>query len=203
MNHVSFVWTTEALIAGAKEETRRHWTAAYAKRFHAGDIVVAIDKDFRYGGKRVGLVVITADPYPENTRDMPCDAYKREGLLWMEEHGQRIRKQHPMAFFKAWRAAAEDVYVVRFKWLGTIQDIACGRSHFGEMGAIAFYLAGQKVCEYVLKNTDPKKDADTREVIIRLKNAYEIEALFHVAKMASDMLSPIIEKRKEILAKPT
>lgn len=138
MNHISYAWTTNALLAGAKEETRRHWTAAYAKRFHAGDIVVAIDKDFRYGGKRVGLVMISADPYPENTRDMPEEAYKREGLEWMAEHGQLIRKQHPRAFFDAWRAAAEDVYVVRFKWLGTKDDLIGALFQLPESGLVTY-----------------------------------------------------------------
>lgn len=57
------------------------------------------------------LSLVTLETY---TRDMPEEAYKREGLAWMAESGLPIRKQHPRAFFDAWRAAAEDVYVVRF-----------------------------------------------------------------------------------------
>jgi hypothetical protein len=180
MNHISYAWTTEALQAGAKEETRRHWTAAYAKRFHAGDIVVAIDKDFRYGGKRVGLVMISADPYPENTRDMPEEAYKREGLEWMAERGQLIRKQHPRAFFDAWRAAAEDVYVVRFEWVGTLEElkgilISCPQSM-----AVTQLPDGDNVTYDDIAN--------------RLRMLLDAPRVFAAMKLMNRLLMPVMEK---------
>jgi hypothetical protein len=120
MMHISFAWTTPALLARRKTCTRRNWSRKHAEKFHGADLAWGLDKSFRFGGRRVAIVQLTVDPYVESTADMPEEDYEAEGLAWMEEQGLLIRGKHPREFWDDWRAAAEPVYVVRLDLLARL-----------------------------------------------------------------------------------
>ena len=122
MKHISFSWTTAALLAGAKTCTRRSWNDAYAKRFHAGDLVAAYDKSPRAGGKQIATIRLTRDPYQEFVRDAPPEDYQREGLAWMEERGVLIQRATPRQFWADWQAANTLEWVIRFEGVKGEQD---------------------------------------------------------------------------------
>ena len=84
---ISMAWTTGAFLADKKSVTRRFWTPKYAAKFHAGDIVDAYDKSPRNGGKKIGLIRLTKDPYPQKLSDMPDDHFEREGgvMYWRDK----------------------------------------------------------------------------------------------------------------------
>ncbi len=124
MKVISFAWTTAALLAGAKTCTRRNWSPNYARKFHKGDLVAAYDRSPRFGGKQVVTIRLTCDPYLENTAKMTSADYDAEGLHWMAENNilmpvsaARGRYVSAQDFFRQWRFAAEDVWVVRFEVL--------------------------------------------------------------------------------------
>jgi hypothetical protein len=111
---IAFAWTTAAFEAGFKNCTRRHWEAEYASRFKPQMVVQGWDRGPRNGGSVKGLLRLTQKPYLENTSIMPDEDYENEGLGWMERQGMTIQGIHPREFWKRWKQAAEDVYVVRF-----------------------------------------------------------------------------------------
>ncbi len=83
---ISFAWTTGAFLAGKKTVTRRFWKSEYAAKFHIGDIVDVYDKSPRNGGKKIGHIRLTRDPYKQKLRDMPDDHFEREGgtMYWRD-----------------------------------------------------------------------------------------------------------------------
>ncbi len=115
MKIISYAWTVPALIARRKVKTRRLWKEKYAKSFHAGDMVQAYDKNPRNGGKRVGIVRLTKDPYQQSTEAMTMQDYEDEGLMYFEEQKLRIQDMTPMDFFLQWKKQAELVWVVEFE----------------------------------------------------------------------------------------
>ena len=84
---LSFAWTTEALLAGRKTCTRRRWSSRHygawrqawreGRREHQ-----AWDKSPRAGGKRVGPIRLTCEPYKERLGDMPEGDVEAEGGMW-------------------------------------------------------------------------------------------------------------------------
>jgi len=82
MKIISFAWTTETLIKRLKTVTRRDWSDNYAKRFHKGDFCKAYDKSPRNGGRGVGIIRLTDEPYKEPLSAMSDDEEKAEGGLW-------------------------------------------------------------------------------------------------------------------------
>jgi len=84
---LSFAWTTEALLAGRKTCTRRRWSSRHygawrqawreGRREHQ-----AWDKSPRAGGKRVGPIRLTCEPYKERLGDMPEGDVEAEGGIW-------------------------------------------------------------------------------------------------------------------------
>ncbi len=119
MNIISFAWTTDALLAGAKTCTRREWTDDFAKRFHAGDLVAAYNRNPRNGGKQIATIRLTRDPYPEFLADAPEDDYAAEGLAWMERQGLLVpvggKRIVPSRFWELWKWNNPLVWVVRFE----------------------------------------------------------------------------------------
>ncbi len=81
---ISFAWTTDAVTAGIKTVTRRDWQDKTAAKFKAGDIADAYNKLPRAGGRLIGKIRITRDPYKQKLKDMPMDHFWREGgyLYW-------------------------------------------------------------------------------------------------------------------------
>lgn len=111
---ISFAWTTQAFLAGRKTCTRRRWNPEYARRFKAGQAHDAFDRSPRFGGKRIGALRLTCDPYQETTDQMPSSDFEREGLQYLVEQGLTIDGIHPRLFWDAWKTSKETVWVVRF-----------------------------------------------------------------------------------------
>lgn len=87
---VSFAWTTEALLAGRKTCTRRMWNDEYFDRWVAAwrrgrHIHDTYDKSPRFGGKKIGEIRLTREPYRERLADMPESDVVEEGGLWKDK----------------------------------------------------------------------------------------------------------------------
>lgn len=115
MNIISLAWTTDVFLANAKNVTRRYWKPSHAKKFKEGDIVQAYDKIPLHGGKNIGCIKITKKPYLQPTGNMTENDYAREGFLWMEQQGKKIKGEHPRTFFEKWRNQNDTVWVVEFE----------------------------------------------------------------------------------------
>ena len=59
MKIISFGWTSDALVAGAKTVTRRDWKDRFVNQWSKGDQAQAWDKSPRAGGKRIGTIELT------------------------------------------------------------------------------------------------------------------------------------------------
>jgi len=108
---LSFAWTTEALLAGQKTCTRRRWSSrhfgAWRQAWRKGRLEhQAWDKVPRAGGKRVGTIRLTCEPYKERLADMPESDVLAEGGMWAS-------KQEFIELFGG--AADLAVVVVRFE----------------------------------------------------------------------------------------
>ena len=116
---ISFAWTTPALLAGHKTVTRRDWKESHARRFRAGDVLAAFNRQPRYGGRQVASIRLTQAPYLESTALAPEEDYEAEGLAWLAERGFTVDGQTPLYLWAAWkRFKPTDLWVVRFKLLG-------------------------------------------------------------------------------------
>lgn len=85
MKIISFAWTTDALRAGRKTATCRDWSPEYARRFRAGDLVAAYDRQPRFKGRQVGTIRLTHDATHGNWRDILVDPYEQEGFRFYDE----------------------------------------------------------------------------------------------------------------------
>jgi hypothetical protein len=117
MKSISYAWTTGAVKARKKICTRRKWSADYAARFHAGEKVLALNRNYRIGGSPFGMVQLTADPKQERTGTMTEQDFIDEGLAWMEAQGIMIQGKTPRQFFDDWKALDEAVYKIEFEIL--------------------------------------------------------------------------------------
>jgi hypothetical protein len=125
--YISFAWTLPALQALRKTCTRRNWSDDYAARFHKDQLVDAYGKSPRNGGKKVGVIRLTCEPYKESTSRFPASDYEVEGFKWMEEQGLFIQGLTPMEFCQDWINANEDVWIIRFK--PVILDTTCTKDN--------------------------------------------------------------------------
>lgn len=116
MKIISFAWTTDALLAGAKTCTRREWSAGYARRFKKGELVQAWDKGPRMGGKQVAIIRLTKAPYREYMADAPEADFEAEGLKWMAERGLSLPNHcTPYVLWATWKAMNTRLWVIRFE----------------------------------------------------------------------------------------
>lgn len=130
MRIIVFAETTPALIGACslgigvhcpgycgpeKTVTRRDWKHSTAKAFPAGTEAQAYDKSPRNGGKRVGIVRVTQDPYPESTADIPANDFTEEGFDYLHLHGLRLWGLTPVELWRQWHSEPETLYVVRFE----------------------------------------------------------------------------------------
>lgn len=122
MRIISFGWTWPAFVAGAKTVTRRNWDADYAAKFKRGDILQAYDKSPRFGGKKIGLLTLTQDPYLERTSSMRDGDYEAEGFAYLNANRHLLPKSMPYDVsrdgFEAWKGLDEKMWVIRFKRVG-------------------------------------------------------------------------------------
>ena len=115
VRHISFAWTTGALVTGAKNVTRRHWKDSWARRWKEGDYALAYDKNPAWGGTQLAIIRLTCAPYKESTADIPVEDWAGEGFAYMAEHGELVDGSTPRDFWNRWRAEPEDVWVIRFE----------------------------------------------------------------------------------------
>ena len=115
---ISFAWTTDAFKAGRKDRTRRYWTEKYAKifldRIDKKRIHDAYDRQPRFGGKRIGLLIVTSMK-KEHMSKMPDEDYEREGFKFMEENNIKIWGKHPRDAFDDWRKEDGTPWVIDFE----------------------------------------------------------------------------------------
>jgi hypothetical protein len=120
--NVSLAWTWPAFVAGEKTCTRRGWVDSYALRFKHGSEHTVSDKDFRWGGEKIGVIRLIADPVKQSTMEMPRKDYRREGFAFLNDHRYLIPKSSPFALvddmyteFQDWRERDEFLWTVRFE----------------------------------------------------------------------------------------
>lgn len=118
MKEISFNWTVTAFLAGVKTVTRRDWKDSYAKTFKKGEFVAAYDKQRRFGGKRIGIIKLTKDPYKQSTAGLTDDDWYEEGMHVLEGEGKLIDGLHPGMFWFRWMAEPKDVWVIHFEMVG-------------------------------------------------------------------------------------
>lgn len=131
---ISFGWTSDALIAGAKDTTRRDWSQPWFERmqalghYTAGDVVDAWDALPRVKSKNpahIARIQILTDV--KASRDLPEGDYEREGFAWLQRYGYTLNGKTPETLWRNWADAFDPyrkvdaernsppVYVVRFK----------------------------------------------------------------------------------------
>ncbi|GGA01898.1 hypothetical protein [Okeania sp. KiyG1] len=84
---ISFGLTLPQLLSEQKTVTRRMWKDSYAKRFlndwnaRPGEFLYpALTKSYRVGGKQVGYIKLTHQPYQEKLADIPTSDLAAEGF---------------------------------------------------------------------------------------------------------------------------
>jgi len=129
MKIISFAWTTNAFLAGNKTETRRDWDDKYARSFHKGDIVQAYDKNPRAGGKLIGFIRLTEDPFKQWLHDMTDADEIAEGHLWgsAEKYREAMGKDRQVWVIK-FENATEGV---RIKQETELMKVILGNRLFG------------------------------------------------------------------------
>ena len=115
---ISFTFTKDAFLAGAKTCTRRQWKDSYALSIKPGDIMQAYDKVPFVGGKKIGEIEIVSIA-KEPIADMPVFDFAAEGFEWLRENGIYQAKGFPYDFtwegFQKWHHSGKEYWVVRFK----------------------------------------------------------------------------------------
>jgi len=121
MRHISFALTTAAVQARCKDVTRREWDDDYAARFQKGEVVGALDKTFRAGGKQFGTIRLLEKPYKESEALMPDRDYAGEGFEFLDKIPRFKPKmwEHTILRFKFEndREYGDEFWVVRFEIL--------------------------------------------------------------------------------------
>jgi hypothetical protein len=118
---ISFAWTTPALLAGQKSQTRRDWTAEHAAKFNAGQLVDAWNRSPRAGrasgARKVATIRLTTAPYRQRLGSMTNDDYAREGFRWMWEMNDGSgTAQRAYAIWHDWQQTPDhELYVVEFE----------------------------------------------------------------------------------------
>lgn len=115
MREISFNWTATAFLAGAKTVTRRDWKDSYAKTFKKDELVAAYDKQRRFGGKRIGTIQLTKDPYKQSTAELTIEDWYAEGMYVLEGEGRLIKGVMPDVFWLNWITKPEVLWVINFK----------------------------------------------------------------------------------------
>jgi hypothetical protein len=124
VKEISFAWTTPALLAGRKTCTRRGWKYGWAMGFMKGELVGALDRQRRFGGKRIALIRIMERPYQESSAATPESDWEAEGFDYLTEIGATVGKLTPKAIWTAWRVFPQELWVVRFKLVEVLEVAA-------------------------------------------------------------------------------
>lgn len=116
---ISFAWTIEPFLANRKNVTRRYWKDSHAKKFKKGMIIDAFDKLPYRGGKKIGEIKLTKDPYQQRTSEMKTHDFIQEGLYWMFENNKTIHGKDVETFFSDWIKKDDLVWVIEFEKINT------------------------------------------------------------------------------------
>lgn len=120
--NLSMAWTTDAVLAGFKDTTRRQWTdrtlETYQRIYDLGAPVNLYDKSTRQHGQHVASAVLT--DMPIRTAKLPPQDYDREGFTWLAHYGYRLsvlghERATPEELWRDFLARPEPLVVVRFK----------------------------------------------------------------------------------------
>ncbi|MGB8647282.1 MAG: hypothetical protein WCF84_18740 [Anaerolineae bacterium] len=128
---ISFAWTTAAVRARRKTVTRRQWTDywahLFARAFERNELIAALDKDRRAGGKQFGTIRLTRAPYQESESLMPDEDYEGEGFAFLDEYPQfkpaKWRGASLRELFGQSRLEGAVVYVVRFEVVDLVEPL--------------------------------------------------------------------------------
>lgn len=113
MKGIAFGMTVPPLMAREKQVTRRDWKAARVAYLSAGEQVWALD---RHGGKRIGVIELTRDPYLEPTMAIPDEDWRLEGFEYMERLGLELKPGlTPRMMWERWKGSRASLWVVRFR----------------------------------------------------------------------------------------
>lgn len=116
---ISFGWTADKLLMGIKTVTRRTWTDRYAQMFinayKKGKLIQAFDKDRRYGGKLIGYLNLTCEPYKESLFGMPDKDIKLEGFP--EMNWRQFTDNFFYDLVRDWDQNMSVVWVIRFEFI--------------------------------------------------------------------------------------
>ncbi len=118
MKEISFNWTVSAFLSGHKTVTRRDWKDSYAKTFKKGETVAAYDKQRRFGGKKIGLIKLTKDPYKQSTAELTDKDWQAEGMAVLESEGRLLDGLMPSDFWLRWQTEPIDLWVINFRIIG-------------------------------------------------------------------------------------
>ncbi len=114
VRYVSFAGATKALLHG-QAVTRRYWSDNWARKWKDGDYAVAYTRNPVSGGSSLALIQLTEEPYKENTADITDEDWVNEGFAHLESIGEEIDGKTPRQVWDARKAAAEDIWVIRFE----------------------------------------------------------------------------------------
>lgn len=144
MKYISFAWTTAAVQARCKDVTRREWDDDYAVRFQKGEVVGALDKTFRAGGKQFGTIRLLEKPYKESESQMPDRDYAGEGFEFLDKLPRfkpTMWKNTILRFkFENDRDYGEVFWVVRFEILDITRPLNFDESEQETIRQIQNYL---------------------------------------------------------------
>ncbi len=121
MRIISMAYTSEAFEAGRKTVTRRQWKEHYAQSFKAGEKLQAWDKSPRVkGAKRIGTIILTAEPVFERRCDTPDFDFEAEGFAYYSErllqpHWAHLPIPKSWSEFQLWRRSELSEWVIRFQ----------------------------------------------------------------------------------------
>ena len=119
---ISFGWTSDAVLAGFKDTTRRDWTPRHVRQFHAGQLVDAWNATPRVVVKnphKFATIRLTADP--ELSDILPREDYDREGFKWLDDYGYRLSGLTPLDLWNRWEQGfgspdpPPPLYIIRFE----------------------------------------------------------------------------------------
>jgi hypothetical protein len=124
---ISFGWTTPALLAGEKTETRREWNRVYLLQMQAAwrkgqrvhDAWNTTPRNIRHEPRpgKIARIELTAMPQIETIDLVDEGTWAREGLEYLTVHGYLLDGLTPMQLWTHWLEADPHLVVVRFKLL--------------------------------------------------------------------------------------
>lgn len=147
--NLSMAWTTDAVLAGFKDTTRREWTdrtlETYQRIFDLGAPISLYDKSTRQHGQHVASAILTAMPI--RTAKLPAQDYDREGFTWLDHYGYRLSVlghefATPEELWRDFQANPQPLVVVRFKLINLTAVGAARRWALKEDGKLIQRIEG-------------------------------------------------------------